>query len=416
MTTRFYYGWSVVAAAFVVMMVGFASAYSFSAFFPSLQDAYDASRAEVSLVFSIGGSLYFFLGALSGPLADRFGPRWICVLGMLVLGAGLSVAALGDRLAIVYLGFGLGIGIGVGFSYVPAVGAVQPWFTTRRGFASGLAVSGIGVGTLIGPLLANALIEAYGWRIALMSLGLGTAVIGVLASLVLDNRPDGRADPASAPTASMPAPPFALTLSQALRTRPFILLFLSAACLSFALFVPFVHLVPYALDQGLSAADGALVIGLVGVGSTLGRFAVGSVADRLGRLFVYVCAFVGVVLMFCVWLVAAKLWSLAIFALGFGTFYGGFVALAPALTVDFFGTRAAAGIIGVLYSSVGIGTLIGPWFAGYIFDTFGSYGYAIVAGEMAACIAVALAMALPEPRFWQQHYVRMTGDALVEKP
>ena len=404
MTQRIYYGWYVVFAAFVVMLVGFASAYSFSAFFPSLQAEFQATRAEVSLVFSIGGSLYFFLGALSGPLADRYGPRWICVFGLLVLGAGLTVAAHAGALAMVYLGFGLGIGIGVGFSYVPAVGAVQPWFTTRRGFASGLAVSGIGVGTMAGPLLASYLIDAYGWRTALMSMGIGTLMLGVCAALVLENRPDARAGPSGISQANPPASEFSLTLSQAMRTRPFVLLFLSAACLSFALFVPFVHLVPYALDQGLTAANGALVIGLVGVGSTVGRFAVGSVADRYGRLFVYVCAFVGVVLMFFVWLLSFGLWTLAFFALGFGGFYGGFVALAPALTVDFFGTRAAAGIIGVLYSSVGIGTLIGPWFAGFVFDQMGTYGYAIVAGELAACIAAGLAMLLPEPRQWRRYY------------
>ena len=407
-TQRIYYGWYVVCAAFVVMLVGFASAYSFSAFFPSLQAEFAATRAEVSLVFSIGGSLYFFLGALSGPLADRYGPRWICVFGLLVLGAGLTAAAYAGGLAMVYLGFGLGIGIGVGFSYVPSVGAVQPWFTERRGLASGLAVSGIGVGTMAGPILASYLIDAYGWRTALMCMGLGTLVLGVCAALVLENRPDVRAGPGKNTHASTAADEFSLTLSQAIRTRPFLLLFVSAACLSFALFVPFVHLVPYALDQGLTAANGALVIGLVGVGSTLGRFAVGSVADRYGRLFVYVCAFVGVVLSFFVWLLSSGLWSLSFFALGFGSFYGGFVALAPALTVDFFGTRTAGGIIGVLYSSVGIGTLIGPWFAGFVFDQLGTYGYAIAAGELAALIAAGLAMLLPEPRQWRSQYQRDT--------
>ena len=154
-----YYGWWVVTAAFTVMTLGFACAYSFSAFFPELQREFDASRATISLVFSIGGALYFFVGAISGLLADRFGSRWVCTIGMVFIGLGLVAAGLADSLLFVYLGFGLGIGLGVGFSYVPSVGAVQPWFTVRRGFASGLAVSGIGVGTLVGPIIASALIE-----------------------------------------------------------------------------------------------------------------------------------------------------------------------------------------------------------------------------------------------------------------
>lgn len=398
---RFYYGWYVVAAAFTVMLVGFAAAYSFSAFFPALQQEFNASRASISLVFSVGGALYFWVGAISGPLSDRFGPRWVCLFGFCALGAGLTAAGLAPSLAVVYLGFGLGIGLGVGFTYVPAVGAVQPWFLRRRGFASGLAVSGIGVGTLIGPLLASALIGAIGWRETFIALGLGAAVAGGAVSLVLENdperRPGGMRDEAGAAGAA----PVSIGLRDALRTRPFLLLYASAACLSFALFVPFVHLVPYALDHGFSVATGALVLGLVGIGSTVGRFLVGSVADRYGRLEVYVCCFGGVAMTFFVWLLASELVLLGIFAFVFGTFYGGFVALAPSVTVDYFGPGAAASIIGFFYSSVGVGTLLGPPFAGYVFDRLGGYEYAIVAGQYAAIVATGLAMLLPSPRHWR---------------
>ena len=396
-TKSIYYGWFVVAAAFAVMLLGFAAAYSFSAYFPLLEKEFAASRASISLVFSVGAALYFFVGALSGPLSDRFGPRWICVCGFIALGAGLFLASRAESLTVVYIGFGLGIGLGVGFSYVPSIGAVQPWFTTRRGLASGLAVSGIGLGTLIGPLLSDYLIDTQGWRATLAGTGLFVMVAGALASLVLENDPSLRASermPSAPPQTVAPA---SLSLRQALATRSFWLLYGSAAALSFALFVPFVHLVPYALDHGFSASTGALLIGLVGIGSTIGRFLVGWLADKFGRLNVYVASFVCVVGTFLIWLVAAELWVLVCFALLFGTAYGGFVALAPALTVDYFGTRSAAGIIGAVYSSVGIGTLLGPPFAGYIFDQSGSYAIAILVGELMACVAVGLAMLLPEP-------------------
>jgi MFS family permease len=400
LASRIFYGWYVVAAAFTVMLLGFAAAYSFSAFFTELQREFDMSRAGTALIFSVGGALYFGLGAISGPLSDRYGPRWICVFGFVVLGAGLGLASIASDLTMVYIGFGLGIGVGVGFSYVPAIGAVQPWFTKRRGFASGLAVSGIGVGTLLGPIIASVIIAAFGWRVALASIGTVVMVAGIAAALVLDNKPERYGSAQSRSSASAAAPDDSFTLKQALRTKPFWLLYLSAACLSFALFVPFVHLVPYALDHSLSARSGALLIGMVGIGSTVGRFLVGALADRLGRLNVFVMCFVGVACTFFLWLLSAEFWLLGLFALTFGSFYGGFVALLPALTVDYFGTRAAAGTIGVLYSSVGIGTLLGPPFAGFIFDEFSSYAYAIVAGELMACVAVAIAMCLPEP---QQH-------------
>src|SRR5271156_406407 len=161
---RFFYGWLVVAAAFAITFVGFGSAYSFSAFVGSLQRDFGASRGSVSLVFSLAGFLYFALGVVSGPLADRWGAKRLAILGMLLVGLGLVLASQARPLVEVYAAYGLGVGLGVGFAYVPAIGVVQRWFVKRRGFASGLAVSGIGVGTLAMPPLAALLIGSIGWR------------------------------------------------------------------------------------------------------------------------------------------------------------------------------------------------------------------------------------------------------------
>jgi OFA family oxalate/formate antiporter-like MFS transporter len=152
---RWFYGWFVVAGAFAVTFVGFGSAYTFSAFVESLQRDFAASRGSVSLVFSLAGVLYFGLGIVSGPLADRWGSRRLAVAGMILVGLGLALAGLARSLDEVYAAYGLGVGLGVGCSYVPVLGAVQRWFVKRRGFASGLAVSGIGVGTLVMPPLAS---------------------------------------------------------------------------------------------------------------------------------------------------------------------------------------------------------------------------------------------------------------------
>ena len=161
---RIFHGWWVVTAAFAVTFVGFGSAYTFSAFVESLQRDFGASRGSVSLVFSLAGFLYFGLGIVSGPLADRFGSRRLAVAGMIMTGLGLAAASLARSLFEVYAAYGLGVGLGVGCAYVPAIGAVQRWFVRRRGFASGLAVSGIGMGTLVMPPLASLLIETLGWR------------------------------------------------------------------------------------------------------------------------------------------------------------------------------------------------------------------------------------------------------------
>src|SRR5438067_2036562 len=183
---RVFYGWFVVAAAFAVTFVGFGCAYTFSAFIEPLQRDFGASRGSVSLVFSLAGFLYFGLGIVSGPLADRFGSRRLAFAGMILTGLGLAAASTAHSLWEVYAGYGLGVGVGVGCAYVPAVGAVQRWFVRRRGFASGLAVAGIGVGTLVMPPLASLLIGSLGWCGAYLALGTLALVLGCSVALLIE--------------------------------------------------------------------------------------------------------------------------------------------------------------------------------------------------------------------------------------
>ncbi|HWH83663.1 MAG TPA: MFS transporter [Burkholderiaceae bacterium] len=380
------------------MFVGFGSAYTFSTFFGPLQREFGASRGGVSLVFSLAGFLYFALGVASGPAADRWGARPLAVLGMALTGAGLVLAGLARTLTEVYAAYGLGVGLGVGCAYVPVLGAVQRWFVRRRGFASGLAVSGIGVGTLAMPPLAAGLIEAVGWRETYLILGAFTAATGIGMALLIDNDPRARGlqpDGVPAEAGAPPAPPTGATLAEAVRTRRFAGLYAAGLICAFGLFVPFVHLVPYALDHGAPATSAALLLGAIGVGSTAGRFVLGGLADRLGRQRALVAMFVGMALAMAVWALATSLWALAAFALAFGVFYGGFVALLPALVMDWFGGRHIGAIIGVLYTSVALGTLVGPSLAGVAFDLTRSYLLPIVVGALANLVAAAIVAALP---------------------
>lgn len=117
-----FYGWIVIAAAFAITFLGFGSAYTFGAFFASFEHAFSASQGSVSLVFSLAGFLYFGLGGLSGPLADRLGARRLAVAGMTLTGLGLILAGCARTLTEVYLAYGLGVGLGIGIAYVPGSG------------------------------------------------------------------------------------------------------------------------------------------------------------------------------------------------------------------------------------------------------------------------------------------------------
>ena len=390
---RIFYGWFVVAGTFAVTFVGFGSAYSFGAFLGALQHDFAASRGSVSLVFSLAGFLYFALGMVSGPLADRWGSRGLAVAGMLLTGIGLVAASAARSLIEVYTAYGLGVGLGIGCSYVPVLGAVQRWFVRRRGLASGFAVSGIGVGTLIMPPIASWLIGTVGWREAYFILGCFAAVVGAGMALLIEDDPHDRGlgpDGDGPQTDFQSARSAGASIGEALRSRRFAGLYAAALVCSFGLFVPFVHLVPYALDHGVAQSAAVLLIGAIGVGSTAGRFFLGGLADRMGRTSSYTLMFVGMGLAFVIWAFATSFWALAAFALIYGVFYGGFVALAPAVVIDYFGGRNAASIIGIVYSSVAFGTLIGPSAAGFAFDISHSYALPILVGVAANFLAAAI--------------------------
>ncbi len=402
---RIFHGWLVVAAAFAVTFVGFGSAYTFSAFVESLQRDFGASRGSVSLVFSLAGFLYFGLGIVSGPLADRFGSRRLAVAGMIMTGLGLAAASLARTLFEVYAAYGLGVGLGVGCAYVPAIGAVQRWFVRRRGFASGLAVSGIGMGTLVMPPLASLLIETLGWRGAYLVLGALAAVIGGGFALLIENDPrDRNLGPDGDPPQTGPQStrPEGMSVNEAVRSRRFISLYAACLICAFGVFVPFVHLVPYARDHGVAPSAAVLLLGVIGIGSTAGRFFLGGIADRMGRQLSLLLMFAGMALALTIWVVSTDFWSLAAFAFVYGIFYGGWVAVLPAVVMDYFGGRNVSGLIGILYTSVAFGTLIGPSAAGFAFDASHSYTVPILASAGANIIALVIVVATSDHAPWNK--------------
>ena len=413
-----FYGWIVVACVFVILFIAFGSVYSFTTFFKSLQVEFQTTRSSTSFVFAIAGFIYFCLGAVSGQIADRIGPKWVITFGVLVIGTGLLVASRATTMWQIYVIYGFGTGVGVGFAYVPAVGVVQRWFVRRRGLASGIAVTGIGLGTLCVPAASAALIHWSDWRTAYLVMGLFVFAFGIIAALLivespekLDLHPDVDAIKADtiipikeSPSAGAAISSQGISVRDALQTRPFWLLYLSSFCAALGLFIPFVHMLPYSNDLGLPTATGVMLFSLIGVGSTVGRFLVGGLADRLGRRQSLAGMYAGFAAMFLWWLLADSVWELAVFTLVFGACYGGFVALLPALTADYFSGPNMSGIIGALYTSVAVGNLCGPTLAGYMFDLNQSYTIPIIVSTFFALCSAGSALLLKDPLNWRASF------------
>lgn len=189
-------------------------------------------------------------------------------------------------------------------------------------------------------------------------------------------------------------------IRQAFRSPAFWFLYIALLLVVIGQFVPFVHLVPFARDHGVGYEPAVMIFGLLGVGSTLGRLMLGRAADRYGRRRSLISMYIGMTAILVWWMVSQSAWQLVLFSLVFGLCYGGFVALIPAITADYFGSKSVSGIIGVLYTAVAIGTLIGPRVAGDAFDLFGSYQLPIAICAVASFIAAAIIWSMPEPGGW----------------
>jgi MFS family permease len=392
----------VVWACFGSLAVIFGVAYSFAAFFESFAREFDAQRADVSLVFGLCGLTYFVLGVGGGMLSDRFGPRVVCVSGMVLIATGLLGTSLADSMPMVYVAYGVCIGLGIALVYTPAIGCVQPWFTRRRGLASGIASAGIGAGTLVVPLLASSLITALPWRDAMRIMAVGVLVLGVGSAWLMRRAPTATTAPGV-----LGAPPPGLTLRQTLRQRTFWWLYAATVLAAPVMFVPFAHVSAAARDAGIDNAAAVGLVGLIGIGSLVGRFAIGALADRLGRGLTLVLMQVSMGASYLLWGASGAAGDVhasgtyaafAVFALWFGLSYGGIVSLLPALCMDLFGARALASVIGTLYSGAALGNLLGPVLAGRAFDQLGGYGLVIGVGMALSVLATVASARVVTPR------------------
>jgi MFS family permease len=383
----------VVGGCFTALAVIFGVLYSFAAFFEPFSRTFQAQRADVSLVFGLSGLIYFVLGAGAGLLADRFGPGRVSGVGMVFIAGALLAGSQAGSLLQLTLVYGVGLGIGVALVYTPAIACVQPWFTRRRGLAAGIASAGIGAGTFAVPLLAALAIGRWGWRGALVVLAAGVLLLGLGATGLLRRAPAAarRAD------GSVPGVP----LGAALRSPAFGWLYAMCVLSAPTMFIPFAHLSASARDLGVADARAVGLVGLIGIGSLSGRFAIGALADRLGRPRTLVLAQASLGLSMGWWWLSGGYLGLAVFALWMGTSYGGIVSLMPAMCMDRFGARAVSAVIGTLYTGAALGNVAGPWVAGRVFDATASY-----APVMLGCAGLS---ALATWAAWQAGRARRPG-------
>ena len=370
--------WLDMSLAGLSMFTVFATAYSFGTFVRPMAEEFNAGRGATAFVFAITAFLYFSLGAVTGPLVHRVGPRRMILFGTAVQVIGMLLTTRAHSLWQAYITYGIGVGIGVACGYVPMVAVVGGWFTTRRATAIGIAVSGIGLSSLIGAPLAARLIRSVGWRDAYTVFAIATAVLMTIVAIGIRTPPSFADQPS-------------FSLSTALRTRTFGFLYASLALAAVTLFNVFVNIVPYAEDNGIAKVKASTLLSILGGASILGRNALAVLARRVGSLTAYIAAIATMGLTQILWLAAGKSYAvLAVFMVIFGVAYGGLIALGPTVLADVFGPEQLGGLAGVNYSAAGLGALAGPTLCAWLVDRTGGYTTGSVIGLILSLVAATL--------------------------
>ncbi|MEO1061253.1 MAG: MFS transporter [Actinomycetota bacterium] len=385
-------GWLVVVAIAVSGALSFGTAYTFGTFFDAMADEFDAGRGSTALVFAITLLLFFGTGVISGPLSDRVGPRRLVAIGGVLLVGGLLATSQVQVLWLGYFTYGIGVGLGCGLFVTPLYATAGRWFVRRRALALGVVSAGNGLGTLTLVPLAERVISSEGWRTAYVTLAV---IDGVLLLFVLSVVRPPRAV-VGAEEQAPPEPAFAERFAE-LRPEPaFRIMFWTTLLTSISLFTAFAFVVPFAEDEGVTSSRAALLVGIIGASSILGRLAIGALAGRFGSVRLLQGSLVVQPIAYLVWLVAGGRYPLLIlFAVLLGISYGGFVSLGPEVTVHLLGVVGLGTTFGLVFLATGLGGLIGPPLVGVLSDLTDGRAVPIAAVIGVTIAALWTALRLP---------------------
>lgn len=395
MKARYFYGYNIVAAGFVIQAVVIGAMFTYGVFFKDFQAELGWSRATISGASSLAFLIMGAVGILAGKLNDRIGPRFLIVVSGISLGLGYLLMSQLQTLWQLYVLYGVLVGIGLSTHDVITLSTVARWFVKRRGMMSGIVKVGTGAGQLMVPLIATALIAVYGWRSAYLVIGALTLMTLVTVAQILrrDPRgkgllPDGDSDaPCDAGTRSEER---GVSLRAAVRMRQFWIICVAEFSVFFCLLTLVVHIVPHASDMGLPQVTAAGVLSTIGGVSMIGRFVMGAANDKIGGKRSLIICFI-VLLCGLIWLqFAGEAWMLFFFAVICGFAHGGFFTVVSPTVAELFGTSSHGVLFGIVLFSGTIGGAVGPLLAGRTFDVTGSYQMVFLI--LAALAAVGLVL------------------------
>ena len=411
---RLFYGWRIVGAGFgLEALIGALLFHAYGSYVVLMREEFGWSRTLFSAAFAMARSESAILGPIQGWLTDRFGPRALMRVGMVVFGLGFILFSRVRSPVEFFLAFFLvAVGAGLG-GYVPISVAIVNWFKRRRALALGFSSSGSAVGGLLTPLVVASL-TAFGWRTTAALSGVLILALGLPLAQVFRHRPErpgeypdglppGDGDsprPAPGPArASAAVAAVDFTPRQALRTPAFWLVSLGHGSALLVVSAVLVHMVTHVTERlGYSLAQAATVVALLTVAQITGHLGGGWAGDRISKRVIVVACMVGHAVALLVLAVASAYWMVVTFALLHGLSWGTRGPLMAAIRADYFGSAAFGTISGVSSMISMLGMIAGPLVAGILADRTGSYrlGFTVLA-LLAFCGSVFFLLAKRPP-------------------
>jgi MFS family permease len=411
----FFYGWVIVAVAFVTVAIGVSARTAFSLVFPPILNEFGWDRGLAAGAFSFG----FFVSALCSPLVGRLmdwqGPRFVIETGVLIMAAGLLLAT---RIATpwqMYATLGMLVGTGANCMTFTVQSQYLPnWFVRRRALAISISFAGAGVGAVLILPWLQAIISHDGWRTSCWTLGLLSLLVLMPINLLVRKRPselelnpdgDASSDAGLAARRSVTVvdPAWAAiewTAARAVRTARFWWVIGGYFCGGFVWYAVQIHQTKYLTEIGFAPMEAAWALGLVAGVGVPGQIILGAIADRIGREAVWSITMAGFAICYAALLGLAAGRSealLFLMVLSQGVLGYGMTGLMGPIAVELFEGPHFGSVFGLISVSVVAGGAVGPLVAGIVHDVTGHYDAAFLLA-IALCVASSVAIWRAAPR------------------
>jgi MFS family permease len=366
------YGWVIVACSLVILVALGTLTGTFSVFLEPLASEFGWERGALSVAFSICSFLGGLFAIATGKLTDRYGPRPLVTITGILTGAIMLGMSQVTALWQVYIIWGIFGAVAMSCCVVPISSTIPRWFTANRGRAISLGIVGMALGGAIWPVLAQWLIDSFQWRQAFITMGV-IAFTGIIIpaqflkkSPLQSKLPENRTE--SKPTTQAEE----LSLNEAVKTPRFWIFGVILLLHNFYIMMLLVHLVPYAIDTGISSITAASALSVFITVSLVAQLVAGFMVDRVGGIKVLLFSITAATISLLLLPFTTNTELLFLFSVMLGI-TGAMNALQTIVTVELFGTRHLGTVLGVVLFFGTVGGALGPMFAGVIFDNTGSY-------------------------------------------